>query len=124
MANGMQFVSWIHETDFCRAIEWLISRNDLNGPINIAAPNPLTNCEMMKTFREVCDVPFGLSATRWMLEVGTFMLRTETELVIKSRRVIPARLVESGFQFKFPTFREAIVDLTAKSKGQNASCHR
>jgi hypothetical protein len=112
MASGRQFVSWIHEVDFCRAIEWLIAREDFIGPVNLAAPNPVPNREMMECVREVCRAPFGLPATRWMLELGAFFLRTETELIIKSRRVVPTRLMAAGFQFRFPHLREALVDLT------------
>jgi len=111
MGNGRQYVSWIHENDFCRAIEWLIARDDFSGPVNICAPNPLTNAEMMKIFREVCGVPVGLPAAEWMLEIGAFFLRTETELLIKSRRVAPKRLVESGFTFEFPFMRAAVEEL-------------
>ncbi|MEO8429229.1 MAG: TIGR01777 family oxidoreductase [Verrucomicrobiota bacterium] len=111
MASGRQFVSWIHEVDFCRAIEWLIGRDDFTGPVNLAAPNPVPNREMMECLREVCHVSFGLPATQWMLELGAFFLRTETELIIKSRRVIPGRLMAAGFQFRFPHLRETLVDL-------------
>ena len=114
--SGKQFVSWIHEQDFCRAVEWIIARHDLAGPVNLCAPNPLPNAEMMKTFREVCGVPVGLPATEWMLEVGAFFLRTETELMLKSRRVVSRRLVEAGFAFRFLTFREALVDLERRRK--------
>src|ERR1043166_110987 len=91
MGSGRQYVSWIHEVDFCRAVEWLIAHETLTGPVTIAAPNPIPNREMMKTLREVCGVPFGLPATEWMLELGAIFLRTETELIIKSRRIIPKR---------------------------------
>jgi uncharacterized protein (TIGR01777 family) len=111
MSSGRQIVSWIHELDFCRTVEWLISHADLEGPINIAAPNPLPNREMMRALRKVCHMPFGLPASRWMLEVGAFFLRTETELIIKSRRVIPGRLQESGFEFRFPAIQEAFNEL-------------
>ena len=111
MGSGSQFVSWIHQTDFCRAVEWLLRHDQLEGPVNLAAPNPLPNREMMRTLRQVCGVPFGLPATNWMLEVGAFFLRTETELIIKSRRVLPRRLLESGFEFRFPGIREALEDL-------------
>ena len=111
MGNGTQFVSWIHESDFCRAVEWLIGHDELAGPVNLTAPGPLPNAEMMRTLRQVCDVPIGLPATEWMLEVGAFFLRTETELLIKSRRVIPGRLLQSGFRFEFPGIREAFEDL-------------
>lgn len=112
--SGNQFVSWIHVEDYCRAIEWIIAHEDLTGPINQCAPNPLPNKEMMKIFRDVCGMPIGLPATEWMLEIGAFFLRTETELIFKSRRVVPGRLLASGFGFRFPTFREALVDLEKK----------
>ena len=111
MASGGQFVSWIHEADFCRAVDWILEHEDLSGAINLAAPEPLTNGEMMRTLREVFGVPIGLPAPRWMLEAGALILRTETELILKSRRVVPARLLASGFQFKFRAFREAALDL-------------
>jgi NAD dependent epimerase/dehydratase family enzyme len=117
MGSGKQFVSWIHEDDFCRAVEWLIEREDLNGPVNFAAPNPLTNAEMMRILRRVCRAPFGLPATEWMLEVGAFFLRTETELIIKSRRVIPSKLLASGFEFHFPQLENALRDLEHQRTG-------
>jgi hypothetical protein len=116
MGSGRQFVSWIHEADYCRAVEWLIAHDALEGPVNLAAPHPVTNAEMMKTLRQVCGVRLGLPATKWMLEIGAYLLRTETELIIKSRRVIPRRLLESGFQFQFPTLREAFENLAASGK--------
>ena len=111
MGSGNQFVSWIHEEDFCRAVEWLVAHDELSGPINLAAPNPLPNREMMRLIRKACGAPFGLPATEWMLEVGTFFIRTETELIIKSRYVVPGRLLASGFEFRFPEVREALADL-------------
>jgi uncharacterized protein (TIGR01777 family) len=114
--SGKQFVSWIHGADFCRAVEWVIAHDDLAGPINQCAPAPLPNAAMMKLFREVCRMPIGLPATEWMLEIGAFFLRTETELIFKSRRVVPGRLLASGFEFCFPTFREALVDLEQRIK--------
>lgn len=111
MGSGKQYVSWIHETDFSRAVEWLIGKEGLAGPVNIAAPNPLPNNEMMRLLRQLCGMSLGLPATTWMLEVGAFFMRTETELIIKSRRVIPRRLLESGFQFQFPKIQEAFEDL-------------
>ena len=111
MGSGRQFVSWIHEGDFCRAIDWLREHESLSGVVNVAAPNPVTNAEMMSTLREVCGMPFGLPATPWLLEIGAFFLRTETELIIKSRRVVPGRLLASGFQFRFPKLNDAVRDL-------------
>jgi uncharacterized protein len=111
MGGGRQFVSWIHEEDFCRAVEWLLTHENLTGPFNLAAPNPVTNREMMATLRRVAGAPFGLPAARWMLEVGAFVLRTETELMIKSRRVVPGKLLASGFRFNFPTLEGAMVEI-------------
>lgn len=111
MASGRQFVSWIHQDDFCRAIEWLLDHDDLAGPVNLASPNPITNAELMRTLRQLYHMPLGLPATAWMLELGAFFLRTETELILKSRRVIPERLLASGFTFSFPHLREAVANL-------------
>ncbi len=116
--SGKQFVSWIHIADFCRAAEWIITHEELSGAINQCAPNPLSNAEMMKLFREVCRMPIGLPAAEWMLEIGAFLLRTETELIFKSRRVVPGRLLASGFEFRFPTFHEALEDLEQSLKLQ------
>jgi uncharacterized protein len=115
MGSGKQFVSWIHIEDFCRAVEWLIARDDLSGPVNLAAPNPLPNREMMRLLRAACRAPFGLPATEWMLEVGAFFLRTETELILKSRRIVPGRLLASGFQFQFPKLDEALRDIEGRT---------
>lgn len=114
MANGQQFVSWIHASDLCRALDWILEHEEISGPVNLAAPNPVPNREMMAAVRELCGVPFGLPAAAWMLEIGAFFLRTETELMIKSRRVVPGRLRASGFQFRFPKMRAAMADLLAR----------
>jgi len=114
MASGQQFVSWIHEHDFCRAVEWLVEREQISGPVNLAAPNPVTNAEMMRVLRRVCGAPFGFPATRWMLEAGAFLVRTETELIIKRRRVTPGRLLASGFQFGFEGLEEALRDIECR----------
>jgi len=115
--SGNQFVSWIHVEDFCRAVEWIITHSDLAGPINQCAPHPLPNKEMMKLFRDLYRMSIGLPAMDWMLEIGAFFLRTETELILKSRRVVPGRLMAAGFEFHFPHFREALWDLEKKLTG-------
>jgi uncharacterized protein (TIGR01777 family) len=112
MGSGKQFVSWIHVEDFCNAVEWLIAHDELSGPVNFAAPNPLPNRDMMRILREACGAPFGLPAEEWMLEIGAFIIRTETELLIKSRYVVPGRLLASGFKFQFPELRGALADLS------------
>jgi len=109
--NGRQFVSWIHETDFARAVEFLIYREYLDGPVNIASPNPLPNREFMEVLRDAWGMPNGLPAPAPLLELAAFFMRTETELVLKSRRVVPGRLLDEGFEFQFPTWPEAAADL-------------
>lgn len=116
MGSGRQFVSWIHEDDFCRAVEWLIVHNEFSGAVNVSSPNPLPNAEMMRRLRQVFGMPIGLPASEWMLEAGAFLLQTETELIIKSRRVVPARLQAGGFTFAFPQFRPAVEDLVRRSQ--------
>jgi uncharacterized protein (TIGR01777 family) len=109
--NGRQFVSWIHALDFARAVEFLIARDDLDGPINLAAPNPLPNREFMATLREAWGMPNGIPAPAPLLELAALFLRTESELVLKSRYVVPARLLREGFEFEFPVWHEAAEDL-------------
>jgi NAD dependent epimerase/dehydratase family enzyme len=109
--NGRQFVSWVHALDFARAVEFLIFREHIEGPVNIASPNPLPNREFMAALREAYGMPNGLPAPAPILALAALILRTETELVLKSRRVIPGRLLEAGFDFEFPTWPEAAEDL-------------
>ena len=113
--DGRQFVSWIHEPDFIRAVEWLIA-SDLSGAVNITSPNPLPNADFMRELRKAWGVRLGLPATRWMLEVGALAMRTETELILKSRRVVPGRLLRNGFRFQFPTWPEAAADLCCRMR--------
>ncbi len=112
--SGRQYVSWMHETDFARAVEFLIDRGEIAGPVNLAAPNPLPNREFMAALREAWDMPNGLWAPAPLIEIGSFFMRTESELVLKSRRVVPGRLLDAGFQFEFPTWPEAAVDLVRR----------
>jgi uncharacterized protein len=109
--NGRQFVSWIHELDFARAVEFLIARDDISGPVNVAAPHPLPNREFMAILRDACGIPNGLPAPAPLIELAAVFLRTESELVLKSRRVVPGRLLEAGFQFTFPMWTDAAEDL-------------
>ncbi len=114
--DGRQFVSWIHEIDFVRAIDFLIERDDLHGAINLSAPEPLPNREFMAALRDAWGTRIGLPATRWMLELGAILMRTETELILKSRRVIPGRLSAAGFEFRFPTWPAAARELCARAR--------
>jgi len=107
VGDGRQFMSWIHYEDFVRAIDWLIERDEIDGAVNLASPHPLPNAEFMKILREASHTRIGLPTTRWMLEVGAILMRTEPELILKSRRVVPGRLLEHGFTFKYPHWPEA-----------------
>jgi len=112
--NGRQYVSWIHVEDFVRAVFWLIENEQRSGPVNLASPNPLPNREFMSFIRKAYGTPFGLPSFEWQLAIGTFLMRSETELVLKSRRVIPTRLLQSGFSFDFPTWEVAAHDLVRR----------
>ena len=111
VGDGRQYVSWIHVGDFIRVIYWLIAHENLDGVVNLASPNPLPNAQFMRALREAWGAKVGLPASKWMLEIATFFMRTETELVLKSRRVTPGRLLQDGFQFAFPDWNEAARDL-------------
>lgn len=117
--NGRQYVSWVHDEDFARAVRWLIE-SDLAGPVNVASPQPLPNAEFMRGLREAWGARVGLPAARWLLEIGAVFLRTETELVLKSRRVTPGRLTESGFAFHYPLWADAARDLCARWRALDA----
>lgn len=128
--DGRQYVSWVHEDDFARAVRLLIERDDLAGPVNIAAPGPLPNAAFMRALREAWGATapgggrplgarVGLPAAKWMLEIGAIFLRTESELILKSRRVVPGRLLNAGFEFQFPDWPAAARELCERwRKGQ------
>jgi uncharacterized protein len=112
--SGTQFVSWIHQRDFVRSIEYLMAHDDLDGAVNLASPNPLPNANFMAALREAWGARIGLPASEWMLGVGAFFIRTETELVLKSRRVVPGRMLAHGFEFEFPDWPAAAKDLVER----------
>ena len=112
--SGRQYVSWIHELDFCRAIDLLLDAPSLTGPINLCSPNPLPNREFNAILRGSVGALFGLPSPQWALEIGAFMMQTETELILKSRRVVPTRLLEQGFQFQYPEWQAAAVELASR----------
>ena len=116
LAGGDQFVSWIHASDFVRAVAFLLERDELSGPVNLAAPDPLPQRVFIAAVRAARRVPIGLPATRWMTELGALALGTDSELVLKSRRVIPRKLLEAGFTFEFPEWYAAVHDLVARRK--------
>jgi uncharacterized protein (TIGR01777 family) len=112
--SGRQMVSWIHEEDFVRAVEWLIAEDGFSGVVNLAAPNPLPNREFMRGLRAAWGQRVGLPAAGWMIEVGTLLMRTESELVMKSRFAVPGRLLDGGFAFHYPDWPEAANDLVER----------
>ena len=114
--SGRQYVSWCHDRDFVRAVDWLLEHDDLSGPVNLTAPGPLPQRDFIREMRKAVGMPIGLPATAWMLEIGTFLMGTESELVLKSRRVLPRRITESGFHHEFADWSVAARDLVARSR--------
>lgn len=109
--SGKQKVSWIHELDFARAIDFLLENVNLEGNFNLSVKNPTDNKRLMQTMRQKMGVPFGISHPVWQLKFGATLIGTETELVLKSRNVIPKRLHDNGFEFSFTTIELALDDL-------------
>lgn len=123
VAGGRQYVSWIHDTDFVRAVEFLIERDDLAGPVNLTAPGPLPQRVFMRVLREAWGMPAGLPATKLMAEFGAFVLRSDTELLLKSRRVVPGRLLDAGFGFAFADWPAASAELVQRVRSQRRPGH-
>ncbi|REC46614.1 TIGR01777 family oxidoreductase [Chryseobacterium pennipullorum] len=109
--RGNQWVSWIHIDDFCKAVELIIENKNMTGPINVTAPKPISNEEMMQILRKQMNMPFGLNAPVWQLELASLFLKTETELLLKSRHVYPEKLIKTGFTFSFPDWEGAVFNL-------------
>jgi uncharacterized protein (TIGR01777 family) len=116
--SGKQYVSWIEDTDFARVVAFLIERDDLSGPINLCAPGALANRDFLRAMRKAWGMPLGLPAFAWMLEIGAVFLRTETELILKSRWVRPTRLLDAGFIFEHPQWTEAARDLVGRVRSK------
>ncbi|WP_430593026.1 epimerase [Humidisolicoccus flavus] len=115
-SRGLQRVSWIDIRDVTRAILWILIRSDLEGPVNLATPHSTTNRRLMRTVRSVVGAKFGFGAFRWMLEPAMWLLRTEPELILKSRWAEPARLLESGFTFEHTSLRDTLADALVRLK--------
>jgi len=109
--NGEQYVSWVHEQDAARCTEWFMERTELDGVINCTAPNPVKNNIFMQYIRKAAGMSFGLPAPEWLLKIGAIVIGTETELILKSRWVLPRRLLKSGFIFQYPEAAPAIQDI-------------
>jgi uncharacterized protein len=115
MGNGQQRFSWVHITDLCRMVAWLYEHDELEGVYNCCAPHPVTNKELMQYLRQATHNPLGLPATKWMLQLGAWAIGTETELLLKSRWVVPTKIQETGFQFHYPELLPALENIIANS---------
>jgi len=111
--KGNQFVSWIHEEDFANSVDFIIQK-EITGVINVVSPEPIRNSDFMQKLRKAVGFPFGIPVNIFLLKIGSFLIRTEAELVLKSRNVIPKRLLENGFKFKFENVDEAFKNLLSK----------
>jgi uncharacterized protein (TIGR01777 family) len=109
--NGNQWISWIHINDFCRAVEFLVTQTQEQGAINICAPNPIQNKDFNALLKRELRPVLCLSQPKWLLEIGAFVIRTQTELILKSRKVYPQRLLDLGFTFCFAHCADAVKDL-------------
>lgn len=122
IGSGRQYVSWMHDLDYCRATDLLLTRPEIteetDGVVNMTAPEPLSNRDFMRALREAWHMPIGLPAAEWMIEIGTFLMRSESELVLKSRRVVPTLLLRHDFEFAFPTWPAAARDLVSRMRSK------
>ena len=112
--NGKQMFSWVHIEDACRMTEWIANNDTIEGVYNCSSPGPVTNQEFMKTLRNATGNKIGLPAYTWMLKIGAALIGTETELILKSRWVLPTKILESGFTFKYPLLKDALADIIGK----------
>jgi NAD dependent epimerase/dehydratase family enzyme len=124
VAGGGQYVSWIHEDDFTGAVRFIIDHDILVGPVNLASPGPVRQRDLMRELRAAWGVPVGLPATRWMAELGALAMRSDTELLLKSRRVVPGLLTAAGFEFRHGTWPEAARDLVQRVRSGDGGVHR
>ena len=116
LASGKQYLSWIHEHDFVNAIRFLIENEAIDGPVNLASPGPLPQAEFQAILRKALGVAIGLPAMKWMTEIGAVFMKTDTELILKSRRVVPGRLLESGFEFRYSNWEQAVEELVSRMR--------
>jgi uncharacterized protein len=117
--NGKQYVSWIHDADFARSIYFLIERQDILDIVNLASPNPIPNSQFMAELRKAWGIRLGMPSPAWILEIGAVFMQTESELILKSRRVVPGKLLGEGFVFNYPDWNIAARDLCARWKAES-----
>ena len=120
IGSGKQYISWIHEEDFVRVIDFVIAKDEIEGMMIVAGPEPVTNKEFMKTIRQAAGMPIGIPSPSFLVEIGTFILRTESELLLMGRRVMPERLIDKGFEFKYPSLREALLEIISRKDKPSA----
>ncbi|MDQ0729562.1 TIGR01777 family oxidoreductase [Arthrobacter sp. B1I2] len=111
MGDGNQKFSWIHVEDLYRSVRFLHARTDISGPVNVASPDVVSNGEMMRLVRRAYGVRFGLPTPAWLLRAGAVLIRTETELVLKSRWVQPQKLLDAGFVYSHPELGRALLQI-------------
>jgi uncharacterized protein (TIGR01777 family) len=109
--RGDQYFSWLHEDDFASIVDFIIHHQTCEGVYNVTAPNPIPNADIMRSLRAALHMPIGIPLPEWLLKVGAGIIQTENELVLKSRRVVPARLFQEGYSFKYADIRAALKDL-------------
>lgn len=111
LGNGQQYVSWIHEQDAAKCTDWLLQNETASGVFNCTSPKPVKNEELMAAIRQACGILFGIPSPAWLLEIGARLIGTETELLLKSRWVMPTRLLNNGFEFSYPDITHAVNDI-------------
>ncbi|MGB3468960.1 MAG: DUF1731 domain-containing protein, partial [Cyclobacteriaceae bacterium] len=109
--TGNQMFSWLHEKDMAGIVDFCLQNENISGVYNVSAPDPVTNRKLMKTLRQQVKTVIGLPMPKWLLEIGAFIIGTETELILKSRYVIPERLLDAGYQFRYDTIEKAVSEL-------------
>ena len=113
--NGKQMYSWVHVEDTCRMIEWMAEHNELEGTFNCSSPDPVSNSTFMQQLRKITNTKIGLPAYEWMLKIGAAIIGTETELILKSRWVLPTKILQTGFQFKYALLEDALKNIISKT---------
>ncbi len=112
--SGRQWVSWVHEADVAGMVDWIVLHPEIEGPVNCTSPEPLQNKTFMRMIREAMGVRLGWPAPAWLLELGAFFIRTETELILKSRWVLPEKILKHSYMFRYPHLQQALAQILEK----------
>ncbi len=116
--SGTQYVSWVHEADVAAFFQWLIDTPGVDSVIDLAAPTPVTETTLMSALRARLKPFVHFNVPGWMLPIGALLMRSETELVLKSRRVVPTRALALGYRFHHSTIATALDDLLRTDRAQ------